>query len=45
VYTVSPRRQVPEILREVSAWDPDAFVTLEQAQGIERGWLFQKRRK
>jgi uncharacterized protein YebE (UPF0316 family) len=45
VFTVSPRRQVPDILREVDTWDPDAFVTLEQAQGIERGWLFQRRRK
>lgn len=45
VFTVSPRRQVPDILREVDSWDPEAFVTLEQAQGIERGWLFQRRRK
>ena len=43
--TASPRRRVPEILRQVATWDPSAFVTVEQAQGIERGWLFQRRRK
>ena len=45
VFTASPRRRVPEILRQVATWDPGAFVTVEQAQGIERGWLFQRRRK
>lgn len=45
VFTVSPRRHVDDILHEVGTWDPDAFVTLEHAQSIERGWLFQKKKK
>lgn len=45
VFTVSPRRDIEAIVAEVTVWDPDAFITLEHAHTIDRGWLFQKKKK
>lgn len=45
VYTVTQRRRIRDVVAEVGRWDPEAFVTVENPQAIERGWLFQKRRK
>lgn len=39
VYTVVPRRRIPQVLAEVERWDPDAFVTLEEPREIRRGWM------
>ncbi|MFO7893814.1 MAG: DUF2179 domain-containing protein [Longimicrobiales bacterium] len=45
VSTVVRRADVPHILKMVDAWDPDAFVTVDEPRSIHRGWLMQKRRK
>jgi uncharacterized protein YebE (UPF0316 family) len=45
VYTVARRSQIRSILATVTAWDPEAFVTVEEPRAIHRGWLLQKRRK
>lgn len=39
------RRDLPQALREVDLWDPEAFVTVQEPKAIRRGWLLQKRRK
>lgn len=45
VYAVLRRRDLPQVFREVATWDPDAFVTVEEPRAIQRGWMFDKRRK
>lgn len=45
VYAVLRRRHLPLALAQVSAWDPDAFVTVEEPRAIHRGWMFDYRRK
>jgi uncharacterized protein YebE (UPF0316 family) len=45
VYAVLRRRDLPAALAQVSAWDPAAFVTVEEPRAIHRGWMFDKRRK
>lgn len=45
VYAVLRRREVPVALAQVNAWDPDAFVTVEEPRAIHRGWMFSTRRK
>lgn len=45
VYTVAKRADLKRILRTADAWDPEAFVTVEEPRSIHRGWLLQKRRK
>ena len=45
VDAVLRRRDVPQVLREVDFWDPEAFVTVQEPKSIRRGWLLQKRRK
>jgi uncharacterized protein YebE (UPF0316 family) len=45
VYAVLRRRDVPLALAQVSRWDADAFVTVEEPRAIHRGWMFDNRRK
>ncbi len=45
VYAVLRRRHLPLALAQVAAWDPDAFVTVEEPRTIHRGWMFDYRRK
>lgn len=40
VYTVVPRRKIPDVLAEIDQWDPDAFITIEEPREIRRGWMF-----
>ncbi len=39
VYTAVARREIPRVLDEVSRWDPEAFVTVEEPREIRRGWM------
>jgi uncharacterized protein YebE (UPF0316 family) len=45
VYAVLQRRHLPTALSQVTTWDPDAFVTVEEPRAIQRGWMFSTRRK
>lgn len=45
VFTAVRRAQVPEVLRQVGRWSPDAFVTIEEPRTVHRGWMLQGRRK
>ena len=45
IYAVLRRRHLPLALAQVAAWDPDAFVTVEEPRAIRRGWMFDYRRK
>ncbi len=45
VYTVLRRRQVPEVLREVDRWEPQAFVTVEEPRHVRSGWQPARRRR
>lgn len=45
VFTAVRRAQVPEVMRHVEKWSPDAFVTVEEPRAVHRGWMFQGRRK
>jgi uncharacterized protein YebE (UPF0316 family) len=45
VYAVLRRRHLPLALAQVNAWDPNAFVTVEEPRTIQRGWMFELRRK
>jgi len=45
VFTVVRRRQIPQVLKEVERWDPDAFISVEEPRSIRRGWMFDRRRK
>lgn len=40
VFTVVPRRKIPDVLAEVERWDADAFVTIEEPREIRRGWMY-----
>jgi len=39
VFTVVPRRRVRNAIATVEAWDPDAFITIEEPREVRRGWL------
>jgi uncharacterized protein YebE (UPF0316 family) len=39
VYTAVARRDIPRVLAEVSRWDPDAFITVEEPREVRRGWM------
>jgi uncharacterized protein YebE (UPF0316 family) len=39
VFTVVRRRQVREAITVVEAWDPDAFITIEEPREVRRGWM------
>lgn len=45
VDAVLRRRDLPQVLKEIDFWDPEAFVTIQEPKAIHRGWLLQKRRK
>jgi uncharacterized protein YebE (UPF0316 family) len=45
VYAVIRRRDLPSVFEQIRIWDPDAFVTVEEPKAIQRGWMFQQRRK
>jgi uncharacterized protein YebE (UPF0316 family) len=45
VDAVIRRRDLPEALRAIDYWDPDAFVTVHEPRTIRRGWLLQGQRK
>ncbi|HEX7070450.1 MAG TPA: DUF2179 domain-containing protein, partial [Rhodothermales bacterium] len=45
VDTVVKRRHIPEVLREVDRWDPDAFVMVEEPRAIRRGWIGDRPRE
>jgi uncharacterized protein YebE (UPF0316 family) len=45
VYAVLHRRDLPSIYEQVQLWDPDAFITVEEPRAIQRGWMFNGRRK
>jgi uncharacterized protein YebE (UPF0316 family) len=40
VFTVVPRRKIPDVIAEVDRWDPDAFITIEEPREIRRGWMY-----
>lgn len=39
VYTAVARRDIPRVLDEVSRWDPEAFITVEEPREVRRGWM------
>lgn len=39
VFTVVRRRRVREAVAAVEAWDPDAFITIEEPREVRRGWM------
>ncbi|NIR44773.1 MAG: DUF2179 domain-containing protein [Gemmatimonadetes bacterium] len=45
ISTIVQRRRVAELRKEVSRWDDEAFVVIEEPRSIERGWLLSRRRK
>jgi uncharacterized protein YebE (UPF0316 family) len=45
VHAVLLRRHLRVALRQVGAWDPEAFVTVEEPRAIFRGWMYSGRRK
>jgi uncharacterized protein YebE (UPF0316 family) len=45
VSCVARRSEVPKMLKTIEAWDPEAFVTVDEPRAVHRGWLMQKRRK
>lgn len=45
VYTAVARREIPRVLAEVSRWDPEAFITVEEPREVRRGWMQAKPRK
>lgn len=45
LYAVLRRRDLPAVFEEVGTWDPEAFVTVEEPRAVQRGWMFDKRRK
>ena len=45
LYAVLRRRDLPAAFEEVGTWDPEAFVTVEEPRAVQRGWVFDKRRK
>jgi uncharacterized protein YebE (UPF0316 family) len=45
VDAVLRRRDLPNAMKEIDYWDPDAFVTIQEPRAIRRGWLLQNRRK
>ena|SRR5690606_17869374 len=45
VDAVLRRRDLPQVLKQVEYWDPEAFVTIQEPKAIHRGWLLQGRRK
>lgn len=44
MYAVVKRRQIPQVIAEVEAVDPEAFITVEEPRTIRRGWMFSKRK-
>jgi uncharacterized protein YebE (UPF0316 family) len=40
VFTVVPRREIPNVLAAAEEWDPDAFITIEEPRQIRRGWMY-----
>ena len=44
VYAVLRRRELPAALAQVSRWDPDAFMTVEEPRAIHRGWMSTQRK-
>jgi uncharacterized protein YebE (UPF0316 family) len=40
VFTVVPRRKIPNVLAAAEAWDPEAFITIEEPRQIRRGWMY-----
>lgn len=45
LYAVLRRRDLPLAFEQVSRWDPQAFVTVEEPRAIHRGWMTEIRRK
>ena len=45
VDAVVRRRDIPQAMKVIDYWDPEAFVTVQEPRAIRRGWLLQKRRK
>jgi uncharacterized protein YebE (UPF0316 family) len=45
IYVVVRRRDLPLVYEQVQIWDADSFVTVEEPRAIQRGWMFEKRRK
>ncbi|MGD2151674.1 MAG: DUF5698 domain-containing protein [Gemmatimonadales bacterium] len=45
LYSVVRRSSLKDVSRVVERWDPDAFVRVEEARSIQRGWLLSRRRK
>ncbi|MGH7503126.1 MAG: DUF2179 domain-containing protein [Longimicrobiales bacterium] len=39
LFSVVPRRRIPDVIAEVERWDPDAFITVEEPREIRRGWM------
>lgn len=39
VFSVVPRRRIPDVIAQVERWDPDAFITVEEPREIRRGWM------
>jgi uncharacterized protein YebE (UPF0316 family) len=39
LYTVVPRRRIPDVFAEVERWDPEAFISVEEPREIRKGWL------
>ncbi|NIP58361.1 MAG: DUF2179 domain-containing protein, partial [Gemmatimonadetes bacterium] len=39
VQVVTPRRRLRDAEDQIRAWDPDAFVTVEEPRTIQRGWM------
>lgn len=44
IYSVVKRRQVVNAIRVVEAWDPDAFIAVDEPRVVRRGQFLMKRR-
>jgi uncharacterized protein YebE (UPF0316 family) len=45
VFSVVPRRRIPDVIAEVERWDPEAFITVEDPREIRRGWMHSTPRR
>lgn len=45
LYSVLPRRRVPEALKLIDAGAPDSFVVVDEPRRVHRGWLYPAKKK
>ena len=45
LYSVLPRRRVPDALKLIDAGAPDSFVVVDEPRRVQRGWLYPAKKK